>query len=136
MQAHRIRASVGLLVLATLALPLSGYADALFGNDLAGDRKLPRTWGIGVDYFTMSQPYKLDSLEFSPPVLPIADPSALPIDNDIKYTDLHFDVWVAPFLNIFGIYGQIEGETSIPVAERVKGARRARIRAVPQAKSR
>jgi len=113
MQAHRIRASVGLLVLATLALPLSGYADALFGNDLAGDRKLPRTWGIGVDYFTMSQPYKLDSLEFSPPVLPITDPSALPIDNDIRHTDLHFDVWVAPFLNIFGIYGQIEGETTI-----------------------
>jgi len=104
---------VGLLVLATLALPLSGYADALFGNNLAGDRELPRTWGIGVDYFSMSQPYKLDELSFSPPVLPITDPSILPINNEIQYTDLHLDVWVTPFLNVFGIYGKIDGETTI-----------------------
>jgi len=36
-----------------LALPISAQANALFGNDMAGDRKLPRTWGIGIDYFSM-----------------------------------------------------------------------------------
>jgi hypothetical protein len=99
--------------MAALALPLSSYADALFANGLAGDRKLPRTWGIGVDYFAMRQPYQLDELSFSPPVLPITDPSILPIDNEIRHTDLHVDVWVTPFLNVFGIYGRIDGETTI-----------------------
>lgn len=113
MVTYRIRASVGLLLLAALALPLTSYADALFANGLAGDRKLPRRWGIGVDYFSMNQPYQLDELTFSPPVLPITDPSMLPIDNQIRHTDIHLDVWVTPFLNVFGIYGQIDGETTI-----------------------
>lgn len=113
MQTYRIRASIGLLALAALALPLSSYADALFANGLAGDRKLPRTWGIGVDYFTMRQPYQLDALSFSPPVLPITDPSILPIDNQITHTDIHLDVWVTPFLNVFAIYGRIDGDTTI-----------------------
>lgn len=101
------------LVLATLTLPFASHGDALFGNDLAGDRKLPRTWGIGIDYFSMSQPYQLDSLSFSPAVLPITDPSILPIENEIRHADIHVDVWVTPFLNLFGIYGQIDGDTTI-----------------------
>jgi hypothetical protein len=102
-----------LFVLTALILPHLASADALFGNDLAGDRKLPRRWGIGIDYFAMRQPYQIDSLSFSPPVLPITDPSILAIDNEIRHTDLHVDVWVAPFLNVFGIYGKITGETTI-----------------------
>jgi len=101
------------MFVAALALPASSYADALFGNDWAGDHKLPRTWGVGIDYFSMSQPYQLDSLSFSPPVLPITDPSILPIENEIRHTDIKVDVWVTPFLNVFGIYGQIDGDTTI-----------------------
>ena len=102
-----------LLALLAMILPLAAQADALFANGLAGDRKLPRTWGIGIDYFYMRQPYQLDALSFSPPVLPITDPSILPIDNRIRHTDIHFDVWVTPFLNVFGIYGTIDGDTTI-----------------------
>ena len=102
-----------LFIAALLAAPMSAQADALFGNDMAGDAKLPRTWGIGIDYFEMDQPYELESLSFSPPVLPIADPSILPINNDIRHNDLKIDVWVLPFLNVFGIYGRIDGETHI-----------------------
>ena len=102
-----------LLTLMVLIAPIAVQADALFGNDMAGDAKLPRTWGIGIDYFEMNQPYQLNDLNFSPPVLPITDPSILPIENDIRHTDLKVDVWVLPFLNVFGIYGQIDGETHI-----------------------
>ena len=103
------------LAIGVLALPLSVHADALFGNDLAGDRKLPRTWGIGVDYFDMSQPYQIDSLSLDLPPLAalIPDPSILPIDNEIEHIDLKVDVWVAPFLNVFAIYGQVDGTTRI-----------------------
>ena len=113
MRTHKTGIVTGLMFLAALALPTSSYADALFGNDWAGDHKLPRTWGVGIDYFSMSQPYHLDSLSFSPPVLPITDPSILPIENEIRHTDIKIDVWVTPFLNVFGIYGQIDGDTTI-----------------------
>jgi len=107
-----------LAITAVLALPFTAQADALFGNDMAGDRKLPRTWGIGVDYFEMSQPYQIDSLSlFDGPVdlgaLLVPDPSILPIDNEVRHHDVKIDVWVLPFLNVFGIYGQIDGDTRI-----------------------
>ena len=98
-----------------LMLPCWAQADALFANDLAGDRHLPRTWGIGVDYFSMNQPYQLDGLILDLPPLAalIPDPSILPINNDIRHTDFKVDVWVTPFLNVFGIYGRIDGDTNI-----------------------
>lgn len=104
------------LACATLFLPPIVQADALFGNDLAGDANLPRTWGVGIDYFDMVQPYDLDFLSFSPPVLPIDDPGLLPIENDLRHTDLKLDVWVFPFLNVFAIYGRIDGETTIDLS--------------------
>ncbi len=105
-----------ILAAGLLFAPPALNADALFGNDMAGDRALPATWGIGLDYFEMSQPYQLDFLSFAPPVLPIADPSILPIENDVRHTDLKFDVWVLPFLNVFAIYGRIDGETHIDLS--------------------
>ena len=110
-----------LLALAALTVPLWAQAEALWGNDLAGDRKLPRTWGIGIDYFDMRQPYALDSLQLVDTgvvdvdlgALLLPDPSILPIDNEIRHTDIKLDVWLTPFLNIFAIYGQIDGDTRI-----------------------
>ena len=49
------------LLLAVLAFPVASNA-AWFLNEIAGDKKLPRTYGIGIDYFSMNQPYALDSL--------------------------------------------------------------------------
>ncbi len=76
---------------------------------------MPKRWGVGIDYFDMSQPYQLDDLVLDLPPLQalIPDPSILPIDNEIQHTDLKIDVWVTPFLNIFGIYGRIDGATNI-----------------------
>jgi hypothetical protein len=117
-----------IIVAAAFALPLAAQADALFGNDMAGDRHLPRTWGIGIDYFDMSQPYQIDSLslvdtldtpggpvpvDLATALLMGQDPNVLDIDNDLRSGDLKIDVWVLPFLNVFGIYGQIDGATHI-----------------------
>ena len=103
---------------AVLAAPVAAQGDALFGNELAGDRKLPRTWGVGIDYFSMSQPYQLDRLDIDLPPLAalIPDPSILPIDNQVDHTDIKFDVWVAPFLNVFAIYGHLDGSTVIDLS--------------------
>ncbi|MDH3545878.1 MAG: hypothetical protein OEN22_02200 [Gammaproteobacteria bacterium] len=117
---------IKLLVVVVLALPLIAQADALFGNKMAGDRMLPRTWGIGIDYFDMSQPYQLDSLSIVDTIdtpggpvpvdlqeLLVPDPSILPINNDVRHYDVKVDFWLFPFLNVFGIYGQIDGDTNI-----------------------
>lgn len=117
-----------LLVMTVLALPMAAQADALFGNSMAGDRYLPRTWGVGIDYFEMSQPYQIDSLslvdtldtpggpvpvDLATALLMGQDPGSLPVDNKIRHNDIKLDVWVLPFLNVFGIYGQIDGHTHV-----------------------
>lgn len=118
-----------------LCLPATAFADALFANGIAGDHKLPPTWGVGIDYFNMSQEYQVDTLsaidiagfdldmngvpEVSGPfdlvdaLIPSGDPNILPIKNDVRHTDLHLDVWVTPFLNVFAVYGTLTGDTNI-----------------------
>jgi hypothetical protein len=108
------------LLLLILVLPVSGLADPLFGKDMAGDRELPRAFGIGIDYFNMDQPYQIDSLSFTPPpgvpLPPITDPSVILVDNEIEHVDLKLDVWLFPFLNVFGIYGSIDGQTTVDLS--------------------
>jgi len=121
-----------LLLLLILVLPLSSQADPIFGKGMAGDRNLPRAFGIGIDYFNMSQPYQIDSLSVDCPpgdpqdpvfqtcqgllasLLPVlSDTSAIRVDNDVEHVDLKLDVWLLPFLNVFGIYGSIDGDTTV-----------------------
>ena len=109
-----------LLLVLTLVLPVSGQADPLFGKEMAGDRKLPRTFGIGIDYFSMDQPYQINSLGFdvpmSVPLPPITNVSAIVVENEITSVDIKFDVWLLPFLNVFAVYGQIDGETVVDLS--------------------
>jgi hypothetical protein len=107
---------VRFVFLALLALPIAGHADALFGNSLAGDAKLPRKFGIGIDYFDMSQPYQIDSLTISPPVLPISGGQGIGVDNEVQYVDIKADVWLFPFLDLFAIYGKIDGNTKVDLS--------------------
>ncbi len=87
-----------LLLLLILVLPVSAQADPLFGKDMAGDRKLPRAFGVGIDYFSMDQPYQIDSLSFSPPptfpLPPITNVNAIVVDSEIENVDLKVDVWL------------------------------------------
>lgn len=106
-----------LLLPLILVFPLSGQADPLFGKDMAGDRNLPRAFGIGIDYFNMDQPYQIDSLSFTPPptlpLPPITNVNAIIVNSEVEHVDLKLDVWVFPFLNVFGIYGNIDGKTTV-----------------------
>jgi hypothetical protein len=112
-----------LLLLPILVLPLSGQADPLFGKEMAGDRKLPGAFGIGIDYFNISQPYQIDSLsvcELDPclsilgGLLPsLSGATGIVVENDAENIDLKLDLWLFPFLNIFGVYGQIDGRTTV-----------------------
>ena len=121
MQARGIAMKImNILLLLILILPVFAQADPLFGKAMAGDRKLPRAFGIGIDYFSMDQPYQIDSLSFSPPptfpLPPITNVLAIVVDSEIENVDLKVDVWLLPFLNVFGIYGRIDGRTTVDLS--------------------
>ncbi|MFQ6005276.1 MAG: hypothetical protein ACE5OQ_07205 [Woeseia sp.] len=107
-------------LLLILVLPIPALADPLLGKGLAGDRKMPRAFGIGIDYFNMDQPYQIDNLVFNAPpgvpLPPITDPSSIIVDNDVTHVDIKLDVWLLPFLNVFAVYGQIDGDTSVDLS--------------------
>lgn len=109
-----------ILVLLILVLPVFAQADPLLGKTMAGDRKLPRAFGIGIDYFSMDQPYQIDSLSFTPPptfpLPPISNVATIIVNSEIENVDLKVDVWLLPFLNIFGIYGRIDGQTTVDLS--------------------
>ena len=77
------------LVLAIL-LPLTAAADSglPWMKDLAGDRDLPRPWGVGIDFYTMDQDYDIKDLEFALPGVSLGDPSKIEVTNEVQ----HFDI--------------------------------------------
>lgn len=107
-------------IMIALFLPAVATAEPLFGKGMAGDADMPRTFGIGIDYFHLGQPYQLDALTFSAPpgapIPPVTDPSVIGADSDLRNVDLKVDVWLLPFLNVFGIYGRIEGDTNVDLS--------------------
>ena len=56
------------------------------------------------------------SLHSTFPLPPISDPSSILVQNEIEHVDLKLDLWLFPFLNVFGIYGSIDGRTTIDLS--------------------
>lgn len=106
------------LVLAIL-LPLTSAADSSlpFMKDLAGDRDLPRPWGISFDFYTMDQDYNIKDLEFALPGVSLGDPSKIKVSNEVQHFDIQGDVWLLPFLNVFGIIGRVDIDTFVDFNE-------------------
>ncbi len=112
-----------IVLILMLMVPLSALADSgpLFMKHLLGEREFYEPWGIGFDFYTMEQPYNIKQLTFDLPGVSIPDASQLDVDNDVTHYDLKLDVWLTPFLNVFGILGHMNAETvvdlsSVPVA--------------------
>jgi hypothetical protein len=115
------------LLLAILLLtPLSISAQEsrsgpLFMKDMLGDREFFAPWGIGVDIFIMQQDYSITNLEFdlqNPdlPSFPSIDPSLVEVSNDVQNYDLRADVWITPFLNVFGLVGRVDADTYVDLS--------------------
>lgn len=105
----------GLIFLFAVLLPISASADSSlpFLKDRVGDRELPRPWGVGIDFFTMDQDYDIKNLEFTLPGVSIGDPSDIAVSNEVQHFDLKGDVWLFPFLNIFGLVGHVSIDTLV-----------------------
>jgi hypothetical protein len=101
-----------------LLIPFTANADSRlpFKKELAGDTELPLPWGLGIDFYTMEQDYRIDSLQFDIPNLTLDDPTLLGVENDIQHFDIKLDVWLLPFLNVFGIIGHIDADTIVDLS--------------------
>ena len=110
-----------LVLLLSILLPLSAAAESTlpFMKDLAGDMELPRPWGIGLDFYTMDQDYSIQSLQFDLPIpgVGLGDPSDIKSTNEVMHFDLKADVWLTPFLNVFGLVGKVDTDTTVDFSE-------------------
>ena len=43
-------------------------------------------------------------------------PSAISVTNEIQHFDLKADVWLLPFLNVFGVLGHVESDTVVDLS--------------------
>jgi len=112
------RIVLALLLLAPLAASAQETGSGpLFMKDLVDDGNFFDTWGIGVDYYTMDQDYKIDRLEFQIPGIGDVDPSNIKVTNKLQHYDLKLDAWVTPFLNVFGLVGRLDADTSVDLSQ-------------------
>lgn len=111
------------LVLALLLLaPVSLFAQEngsgpLFMKDMLGDRPFFDTWGIGVDFYTMEQNYKIKELQFTLPGVSIDDYSKIDVRNELQHYDLKLDAWITPFLNVFALIGRVDANTYVDLSK-------------------
>ena len=108
-----------LLIALALLVPVSATAESAlpFMKDMAGDRDLPRPWGIGFDFFTMDQDYRINELEFILPGVSLPDVSKVQVTNEVQHFDIKADVWLLPFLNVFGVLGHVKSDTVVDLRD-------------------
>ena len=108
-----------LMLLLAAFLPLSSSADSAlpFMKDLAGDAELPRPWGISIDFYTMDQDYDIKDLQFALPGISLGDPSQIKVTNEVVHYDIQADVWLLPFLNVFGLIGKVDSDTLVDLSK-------------------
>ncbi len=107
------------LVLALIVVPALAGSPAAhaggppFAASLAEGRKLPLPYGIGITLYDQLQDYRLDSLRLGIPGFDNVPLDRLAIDNRITDYNVQADVWLFPFLNVFGLVGTIDGSTEV-----------------------
>lgn len=86
------------------------------GRSLIQDtNSLPIPCGIGVNYYYQRQGYNMERVKLTPDVshmFPLV-PSDLGVKSRINEVNAKLDVWVLPFLNVFGIVGHVEEVTKV-----------------------
>ena len=112
----RLRNVALIIVLVMAAMGVSGVrADTgLFPlcKSMAGDRELPRPWGVGITLHQQDQDYSLGRLDVDIPV-DLALAQDVDVENTVGEANLKVDLWLLPFLNVFGLLGRIDGETTV-----------------------
>ncbi|MFQ3169958.1 MAG: hypothetical protein ACI8QI_002541 [Limisphaerales bacterium] len=100
-----------------------GLSDSLpLGKSLAAGHELPLPLGISVNVFFLEQNMEAQSISVDIPPLPLPTgvvqlPAGLPaqsakLESRATSTTAKLDAWLLPFLNVYGVAGYVDGETS------------------------
>jgi hypothetical protein len=109
---------VGFLLTALLlARPGVLQAQSTREAALARGVKLPAPFGIGLSIYTQDQSYAIDKLSLGIPGIDPAIAKNLKVDNRTKAAHLTADYWLLPFLDIYGILGQVQGTTHVKLSQ-------------------
>ena len=92
------------------------------GKSLAAGHELPLPLGISANVFFMEQDMEAQSIAVDIPPLPLPTgplqlPPGLPaesakLESRVTTTTAKIDAWVLPFLNVYGVAGYVDGETT------------------------
>ncbi|MCB1034771.1 MAG: hypothetical protein KDD47_13145 [Acidobacteria bacterium] len=105
------------LLLAAL-LPVSADAGSLpIGKEHVDPDRLPLPFGAGLTIYSQSQEYRIADLSFDTPLLGPIDTGGIGIDNQLDEINLKLDAWIFPFLNVFGIIGDLDGTTKVGLSQ-------------------
>lgn len=112
----RLSTFVCLTVLAMLLAAAPAAAGLPLLSERVDPSMLPLPFGIGVTVYGQTQPYKLDRLNVQVQGFDIPNADSIKIDNSLSEQDAKFDVWLFPFLNLFGLVGNLDGNTSVDLS--------------------
>lgn len=116
MKAHR---SVLAPAVCTAIMLGAGVLDAqsLWDQAVASGAKLPKRSGVSISLYTQDQNYTIDQLTLGVQSIDPAAAKNLKIKNNTKAAHLQADYWVLPFLDVYGILGQVRGTTDVNLSQ-------------------
>jgi hypothetical protein len=92
-------------------------AQSLRDQALARGVKLPNPFGISISLYTQSQNYMIDQLTLGVQSIDPAAAKNLKIENTTNAAHLQADYWVLPFLDVYGILGEVHGTTKVNLSQ-------------------
>lgn len=110
-------------VISTTSAQAGSLSDSLpLGKSLAAGHELPLPLGISANVFFMEQDMEAQSIAVDIPPLPLPTgplqlPPGLPaesakLESRVTTTTAKIDAWILPFLNVYGVAGYVDGETT------------------------
>ena len=115
--------AAAIAVVSTTSAQAGSLSDSLpLGKSLAAGHELPLPLGISANVFFMEQDMEAQSIAVDIPPLPLPTgplqlPPGLPaesakLESRVTTTTAKIDAWVLPFLNVYGVAGYVDGETT------------------------
>jgi hypothetical protein len=86
------------------------------GEAMADGEELPLPLGIGASFHYQDQSYSLSRMAVSLPNVDLSQAASVDIDNELIEGDVTIDLWLLPFLNVFGLVGAIDGRTDVDLS--------------------
>ncbi len=107
----------------TTTAQADGLSDSLpLGKSLAAGHELPLSLGVSANVFFLEQNMEAQSISIDIPPLPLPTglvelPPGLPatadnLESRATSTTAKLDAWLLPFLNVYGVAGYVDGETT------------------------